>query len=212
MIIYRRLVEGNEAPWLATSDLAADMLSITSNIDLIDDVIAAVARRVHLRGPEADDFRQDAWLHILRREEKLSASFEGRRKVETFLFSVVFHFACSWLRRTRRRARDVLLNEDDVIGAVPGPGVADPERLRRHQAIWVSQLLTALPTKDREFLVACFSDGVQMEIVARRFGLTASAAYSRKYRLVRLLKELATTGGIDHEDVRACLREAAELP
>src|SRR5262245_60093039 len=71
---------------------------------VIDAVIKAVCREFGFRD-EAEDFRQDVYVHLLERNAAILRDFEGRSQLYTYLYVVVKRKALDLRRRQWRRWR-----------------------------------------------------------------------------------------------------------
>jgi RNA polymerase sigma-70 factor, ECF subfamily len=140
------------------------------------------------RRGDLEDISQD----VLLAAQRYLSTFRGEASLRTWLYRLVLS-ACS--RRRRGRKNDPSLHrsiDDDAAGVLESPQGADPEVMAM-----VSERLAALDSamrelreEDRELLRAVEWEGLGLEEVGRRHGLTVPAMKSRMFRIRRQLKEL----------------------
>lgn len=71
---------------------------------VIDAVVKAVCREFGFR-EDAEDFRQDVYVHVLEKDAAVLRDFEGRSKLSTYLYVIVKRKALDLRRRQWRRWR-----------------------------------------------------------------------------------------------------------
>ncbi|MFT4546896.1 MAG: RNA polymerase sigma-70 factor (ECF subfamily) [Pseudoalteromonas tetraodonis] len=88
----------------------------------------------------------------------------------------------------RKMARDRLVFREDVMSLMADEGSEEiDQREVEHRAL--DECLTALPEKQRKFLILAYTPGVKVKELAEEAGSTAAAFYMRLKRLRRPLME-----------------------
>lgn len=124
-------------------------------------------------------------------KKKLRTFDEGRgTKLSTWLGMLANHAAYDHLRRRRREPHtEELGNADTLCTERPSPF----ERCAlKQEASQVSNLLSDLSDKDREFMVLYYGEGLEAEQVALEMGISIKTVYSKKHKIrARLANILA---------------------
>lgn len=71
----------------------------------IERAITALVRRRHLHRPDAEDFAQDARVHLLQRDCAVLRQFHGSSSIDTFLFRVMSNLFINWQQKRLGRWR-----------------------------------------------------------------------------------------------------------
>jgi RNA polymerase sigma-70 factor (ECF subfamily) len=138
---------------------------------------------------DVEDITQDAMLAA----QRYLSTFRGDASLRTWLYKLVLS-ACS--RRRRGRKNDPHLHrslEDAPLlsgGAEPDPSDPEVVLLISERLEALEQALNELREADREMLAAAEWEGLSLEQLAQRTGLTVSAVKSRLFRIRRQLKEM----------------------
>lgn len=152
---------------------------------LADDVKRfALARCGDGRG-DVEDISQDAMLAA----QKYLSTFRGEATLRTWLYKLVLS-ACSHRRRGRKNDPNLHRSLEDA--AITPGDPSDPEvvLLMSERLSALQQAMDELREDDRELLSAAEWEGLSMEDVGRRFGLSVPAVKSRLFRIRKQLKEL----------------------
>ena len=137
-----------------------------------------------------DDAAQQVLLIVHRRLHE----FEGRSKLQTWLFSIAYRVALNHRRSWKRRGPTVPI-ADDLVHTAAGPET----RAEAREALrFVERFLDGLPTKKRALFVLTLLEELPAAEVASALGIPVNTVYSR----VRLLRE---------EFRRALVRHYAEV-
>jgi RNA polymerase sigma-70 factor (ECF subfamily) len=163
---------------------------------LSDDVRRFALARCGEARSDVEDITQDAMLAA----QRYLSSFRGDASLRTWLYKLVLS-ACS--RRRRGRKNDPHLHRSLEDATLPSSGgwsspmegdPSDPEvvLLISERLKALEQAMEELRDADREMLAAAEWEGLSLEQLAQRTGLTVSAVKSRLFRIRRQLKETVT--------------------
>ena len=137
---------------------------------------------------DAADLTQDAFLRAF---DKIH-TFRLGRKFYSWLYTLSLNVVRDHLRKGRRRPAVVTDQDpensahDSISEALTANGI---ERTVEIQHLF--HMLRTLPLKDREAVLLRFRDGLQMNEIAERLGLSVSGAKMRVHRgLAKLQKTL----------------------
>ena len=117
-------------------------------------------------------------------------SFEPGRgtRLGTWLGLLANHAAYDFLRSARRAPRlDELSGAESVCTDLPDPSEAT---LLRERARLLSEALSELSDKDREFVDLYYGRGLSPEEVATRMGIQVKTVYTKKHKLQGRLQSL----------------------
>ena len=163
---------------------------------LLNRTIAVVERRLSIPYADREDFRQDAWVHLLVSGSKILARFGGRSAFATYLFRVVLNFGINWTR-TRQRADERRLSLDLICPSIPwrecGAALSPEERLcaieraRRPKAV-----LSQLSRDEREVLMTWAVKPPRVHNAEPAPDHSQNAIYCRVSRLLRKARGLAS--------------------
>lgn len=146
-------------------------------------LLSALARRVGLNGPDADDFVQDAFTRLLTSIPAYSA--DGRHRFRDWLKTVALNV---WRDRCRKRFPAVGVD-------VPEPGVeAEFDFVEAEQADRLARRALQIMQSDFEPATwkACWETAVEgrpAADVGRELGMTAAAVYVARSRVLRRVRE-----------------------
>lgn len=129
---------------------------------------------------EYPDFRQEAWIKLLRALPKLHdpSAFPG------FFKRLTVNSALDELRRSATRARfNVPFNEE-----VEGQGADRMEDI--DNAILVRSYLEALPRRERDVLEKEFLEGFTTAEIAREWNISEGAVRMTKFRAINKLRAI----------------------
>lgn len=179
---------------------------------VVNDAIDGVARRRGFFGTAADDWRQTAWLVLLRRANHLARRFRGACAPRTFLGTVLDHHCVDWLEGERRQlsivdVRGMAADLARYADRSSAPMSSDPlvhgedclveeDRLTR-----LRTALAQLTSEERLVLTLRF-DGADARALSSRLGCTKAAARQRVHRAVVKLRQLM---GVEPPDRRGTL-------
>jgi len=122
-----------------------------------------------------DDAVQDVFISVHRRLPE----FEGRSKLETWIYSIAYHTAQNHRRSARRR--EALPLDADIVSREPGPG----EQLAAARAgRFVLAFLERLAPERRDVFVLCVLEELSAPDVAEILHVNVNTVYSR-LRLAR---------------------------
>lgn len=142
------------------------------------------------RGAALEDTVQDVFLIVHRRLE----SFEGRSKIESWLYSIVRHVALNHRRRFRRK-EDLELLPESLRSSGPTP----EEQAENGEALSaVEQFLASLRDEQREVFALIEIEGFSAPEVADMLSVKVNTVYSR-LRLARRAFDVAIAEGQEEE-------------
>jgi len=156
--------------------------------ELLDRLIEKYQHRllrylVYLSGRRdlAEDFFQEAWVHVLER----GGQYDGRHEFSTWLFTIARHLVIDHLRSKRPTSLDSLADQDDLapfdIPAAGQPSAFDAT-VQREQNEQISAGMQHIATEYRETLVLRFQEGMSLEEIASVIGAPLGTVKSRIYR------------------------------
>lgn len=127
---------------------------------------------------EAEDLSQDVFVVVHRK----LASFEGRSKIETWLYSICARTLSDWRRRAARREQPT---------ESPGVDLESPsleeELIRRDRLARLRKALSGLDQDKRDVFVLFELEQLSMKEVATTVGCPLQTAYARLYAARREL-------------------------
>lgn len=131
-------------------------------------------------------------LQLIATDKKKLRSYDESRgtKLSTWLGMLANHAAYDHLRKRRREPNTEELGSIDTLSTErPSPF----ERCAmRQEASRVSNLLSDLSDKDREFMLLYYGEGLEAEQVALEMGISVKTVYSKKHKIrARLANILA---------------------
>ena len=155
-----------------------------------DAVYGFVRRFLGPEDPQVDDVTQEVWLRVLRAH----ASFDGRSRFTTWLFSVTRNACTDALRRRLRRAPPSDADEPPPVERLEDPGPAVEERVsRRELAARVERAVASLPHDLREVFLLRETTDLTFEEIARALDVPRETVKSRmRYALERIRRSLQT--------------------
>jgi RNA polymerase sigma-70 factor (ECF subfamily) len=136
-----------------------------------------------LRRPDAaEDVVQTAFLRLLNKPE----SFDGRSKLSTWLYRVVYNAS---IDRLRAEKPTVPIEDENEDGAIPYPqdwtpwGHAPDERVERQEVrALLDAAIDALPASQRAVVTLRDVNGLSTEEAAAALGVTEGAVKLRLHR------------------------------
>ncbi len=152
---------------------------------LIQRCIARVTGRfAAVLGPEdAQEIYALFCVQLLANGKRKLRSFEAGRgtRLGSWVGMLAIHSAYDHLRRVRREARRGGLTEAAaLVSDFPDPFES---LVARQRASRVSELLSELSLKDREFVALYFGEGLDAVEVARRMNISIKTVYSKKHKI-----------------------------
>lgn len=159
----------------------------TVGVESVRRMIDATRRAAGILRSEAEDFSQDAWLHLLAKRNAIGNAFEGRSTFETYLYSVLLNFARNWRRaRIRRVSRMVpydSISERKVARVRSGPRTPQEHcELRCH----LEKVMAATPWAEWDLLWA-WAAGRADERMPQE--ASANARYCKVSRTLRKVRD-----------------------
>lgn len=134
-----------------------------------DDIQAFASRRVGIQ--DADDLVQDAYLHLLQRDEA-----EDVREPRAFLFRMIANLSVDAWRKKQRcaetKAEDDDVNLDSVASRLPGPDAQLAGKLAYAEFLG---LLDELPLLTRHAFVLNKIEGMTHLEIAARLGVSTKS-------------------------------------
>jgi RNA polymerase sigma factor (sigma-70 family) len=178
----------------------------------VDRVVRAIARRYGLSRADADDFSQDAWVHLLRNEARALNAFRGQSAMQTYLWKILFRRYPTWQRIHGHQEHPSVVYGNlaehttrsvPLVGSVLDDHLA--EARARDLARALERQIDLLDTSDRELLCLRFIHGMQASEIGNRRGSTRASVYKRLERVLRKLRESLSSGGFGARDVAEVL-------
>jgi RNA polymerase sigma-70 factor, ECF subfamily len=159
--------------------------------------VYAFARRMVGEGPAVDDLVQEVWLKVLRG----SATFDGRSRFTTWLFSITRNACLDLARRRQRAPREVAATEDGpppIEGAIdPGPPVLD-RVARRELSAFVERAVEELPLEQREVFLLREQTDMTFHEISAALGVPRETVKSRmRYALAHVRRFLRERLGLE---------------
>ena len=139
--------------------------------------VFAIAMRYVKDEVEADDVTQEALLLAHRHRN----TFAGRSRYSTWLYRVAATTALMYLRKKKRLAREC--HNDLAVACCEDPAPTPEDRAAsREELDAVTRCLATLAPKYRDVFLLRFRDGKTDAEVAKKLGLSLTAAKTRAYR------------------------------
>jgi len=165
-----------------TADLETDLVKTRA-------FVHAVAMKYVRNQDDADDVTQDAMLLA----HRYRASFRGDSRYSTWLYRVTATAALMFLRRARRRARELPASGALIDGDGEGEGTALLDRqvepidvraqiVARGELELVSEAVAALGAKYPAVFWKRYGEGRTETEIAKELGLSVAAVKTRAFR------------------------------
>ena len=142
---------------------------------------------------EAADLTQDAFL---RAYDKLHTYRLGR-KFYTWLYSLSMNVARDYIRKRNRRLETTDRDPEKAAEMTWGDAIAAAGADRSDDLEILHEVMATLPLNDREAVLLRFRDGLKMQEIAERLGLSVSGAKMRVHRGLEKLQR--AWGDKDHD-------------
>lgn len=199
----RRLGARSNAEWAEAlrkrdPDGLADL-----RVVLVEALWPVLRRRVPAQaGALAEDFAQDAALHVLDRLD----TFRGEARFTTWAAKVAVRLALSELRRLRWKdvSLDDLLDDRPDRPATVEPDAPSPEEatMTAERVALVRELVAEVLTeRQRTAIEAVMLHGMPLEEVARRMGTNRNALYKLLHDARQRLKHALEERGFGPDDL-----------
>jgi len=109
-------------------------------------------------------------------------------RLSTWLGLLASNTTYDYLRRLKRdRVCEPLAETDGYVALEPSP--YDVVALRERAAL-ASDILSELSERDREFVELYFGDGLDVEMIAERMGISIKTVYTKKHKITARLERL----------------------
>jgi len=146
---------------------------------------------VHLTGnrEQAEDFFQETWIRVLERGHQ----YDGRRKFDTWLFTIARNLVIDWQRKKKPQSLDELLSPtDDALAFQPAAALESPLEfaVQQQSHAAMQRLLAQVPAVFREVLVLRFQEDLRLDEIASVVGAPLATVKSRLYRGIEALRQL----------------------
>jgi RNA polymerase sigma-70 factor (ECF subfamily) len=142
---------------------------------------------------DAEDIASEAWLTAARRIGEFNGSADD---FAGWLFVIARNVMANTSRRSARRATDPTEIDPGHLVRQPAPH----EKALIDAADWIKQMLSALPTREREVIAAIEIAGLDIASTSSLLNLTRTAVRSAHYRGLR---RLAAEHNPDRPDPRS---------
>lgn len=137
---------------------------------------------------DVEDLRSALFLSIMEDDFRRLRQYQGRSSLATYLKVVTVRHAIDFLRRQRKV---VSLSADSVALRLEDPGATPQQRLERlEQEDAVRRAVASLEPRERLLLKLVFDRELEPEQVCRILGITKSAYYNKKSRLLKKMTRL----------------------
>ncbi len=180
---------------------AAHQSEIERSIDI-------VSGRLSLRPSMRDEFRQEAWLHLLHDDEAVLRRFRGGSGLATFLVAVLSNLWFSRIRAASRDRRRCAGRSEECLVAAPAEQRADDEVMRsesartRHRYCQALQAaLQTLPPQSRILIRRWFCGELSGEALAREYNTSPRRIYHARRIILKRLREDMEKSGVDGSDL-----------
>jgi RNA polymerase sigma-70 factor, ECF subfamily len=150
------------------------------------ELIGRVIRRYVGDGPQVDDLLQETFVVAFKQRER----FEGRSRVDTWLYGIAANLCRRWHRGQRRFG---LFTGRLAVREVDEPAPAPGEDLERRQVIrGVQRALDELPFEQREVVVLFELEGKDGAACAELLGIPEGTVWTRLHKGRQRLKKILT--------------------
>jgi RNA polymerase sigma-70 factor (ECF subfamily) len=134
----------------------------------------------------AEDITQDVLLKISTHLDSL----DNGERIEAWAFRIARNSVADYFRVAKPSERFLEeLHTKDLASDSEAVNADEESRLRREIAVYIRSVVEALPPIHREALLLTEYDGLSQVQLAKRLGLSVSAAKSRVQRARAMLKE-----------------------
>jgi RNA polymerase sigma-70 factor, ECF subfamily len=147
-----------------------------------------LAMRVTRRRRAAEEATQEAFLSLWR----TAHGYDRRRgAVNTWLLTMVRNRSIDWLRREARHERNLEI-DDDLVGTLEADERPEEEIVNREEGNRARQLLTSLPSEQRQVIELAFFSGLTQAEIAAKVNLPLGTVKGRqRLALTKLHRALA---------------------
>jgi len=147
--------------------------------ELLDELGPIVMKFLRRRVRDAEDAR-DLYQEVFLSLHRARHTYDPRRPLEPWLFTIARHVVRNYARRVVHRAREI---RPEVL---PEAAAEDAGHLKPQ----LEQAIGALSRTQREALILLRVEGVPIEAAARRAGTTVGAMRVRAHRAFRTFRRL----------------------
>ena len=163
-----------------------DVAAFQVIVDATSAKLVRLGARILGNVADAEDVVQEAYVKAY--SALINGQFDGRSRVETWLYRIVVNGALDAKRKSKRSATDELLEETAYEGA--GAGAADATSAESVVALReLSEWLSALPEEQQTVLVLKAVEGMSSAEVAQVLEITEGAVEQRLVRARSTLRE-----------------------
>ncbi len=159
-------------------------LTATDDPDRIRAYVRSVAMKYVRDDSDAEDVTQDALLLA----HRYRASFRGESRYSTWLYRVTATAALMFLRKARRRAREIpasgTVDEDGAPEIERQPAATDvrAEVMARDELGYIAEAVAALGAKYPVVFWKRYGEGRTETEIAREVGISVAAVKTRAFR------------------------------
>ncbi|WP_288832415.1 sigma-70 family RNA polymerase sigma factor [uncultured Corynebacterium sp.] len=137
-----------------------------------------VARRYSRNENDVEDILQEALFKASRNMH----TYRSEATLSTWLHRLVMNTGFDHVKASRKRLRDVSIDDDERISPEANPGLAHDPTAHLDRTIVVRQALEALPETQRRALVLIDVIGLSVERAAAEMGVQPGTVKSRRAR------------------------------
>lgn len=133
--------------------------------------------------PEAD--RDDLFQEIFLRVHRAAASYDERRPLHPWLFTIVANAVRNHFRR--QRVRELVAREPEEVEAIDPSPDGERRATSRETASWVAERIQSLPLKQRQVLLLASVENLPMQEIAKALEMPLNTVKSSLRRARRAL-------------------------
>ena len=128
--------------------------------------------RLSLNRATAEDLYQETWSRIIKSRDR----YRPTAKFTTFLYRVAHNCFIDFVRRNKRYAADVQIDDQDLVDTADSPDdLAERQRIRRQ----LFAALAQLPDEQRDVFLLHEEAGLNLDDIALTTGVNRETAKSR---------------------------------
>ena len=128
--------------------------------------------RLSLNRATAEDLYQETWSRIIKSRDR----YRPTAKFTTFLYRIAHNCFIDFVRRNKRYATDVQIDDQDLLDTADAPDdLAERQRLRRR----LFAALAELPDEQRDVFLLHEEAGLNLDEIALTTGVNRETAKSR---------------------------------
>ena len=166
-----------------------DVQAFEAIYDRYSTQVFGLAMRVTGRQSAAEEATQDAFLSLWRTAERYDTD---RGTLRTWLLSMVRNRSIDWLRREARHDREHEI-DDALVGRLEAADRTEEQATTHEESRQTRQLLTILPTEQRQVIELAYFKGLTQTEIAAKVGIPLGTVKGRQRLALTKMRQQLTS-------------------